>query len=407
MPPPTTRVELGTVEFVAMIAGLMALNALAIDIMLPALPDMGAEFGVADPNHRQYVVIVYVLGLGVAQLFFGPASDLLGRRRLLIGSLIGYALIGLGCVFAASFPMLLLARGFQGMAASGARVISISVVRDVHSGRAMARVMSLVMMVFMAVPILAPNLGKLVLLVAAWQWIFVVLVIAGLVMALWVALRLPETLPPDRRVPVRLGSLASVYGQVLKSRTSVGYMLSSGVIFGALFAFISSAEQVFTDVFDRGQAFTLYFALLAGGMAVTSFLNSRLVLRLGMRRLSHVSLVILTSVNLVYLALLHAGLDQFGLFLAAMMVSFGCFSLIGANFNALAMEPLGEIAGTASSVLGFASTFLAGTLGALVGQRFDGTVVPLATGFFLLGVSTLLILLVTERGRLFRDAQES
>ncbi|MGB1016522.1 MAG: MFS transporter, partial [Nannocystaceae bacterium] len=197
------RAGISSTEFVVMIAGLMALNALAIDIMLPALPALGADLEVADPNHRQYVVMVYVFGLGAAQLLVGPISDRFGRRMPLVLSLVGYALCGLGCVFADTFTQMLVARGFQGVAASGARVISLSIVRDVTSGRSMAKLMSLVMMVFMAVPILAPNIGQLILLVASWRWTFGVLVVFGFGMALWVGLRLRETLPLESRAQVR------------------------------------------------------------------------------------------------------------------------------------------------------------------------------------------------------------
>lgn len=388
-------------EFVTLMAALMALNALAIDIMLPALPNMGQEFGVDDPNHRQFVVVGYVLGLGAAQLFFGPLSDRYGRRRPLLFSLWGYSIFGLACIFAPSFEMLVVARTLQGVAAAGARVISLSVVRDSYAGRGMARIMSLIMMVFMAVPILAPGLGQLVLLVAPWQWIFVVLVVFGLGVSGWVAWRLTETLPEEERRPISLPSLWEAYGLVFKNRVSAGYMAAGGVIFGALFAYISTAEQLFSDVFDRKESFGLYFAGIAGGMAIGAFLNSRFVVRFGMRRLSHGAVVAFTGINVVHVGLLLLGADGFGVFYSCMVACFFCFSLVGANFNSLAMEPLGEVAGTASAVLGFASTILAGGLGGWVGQRFDGTTMPIALGFLVLGLATLGIVLLTERGRLF------
>ncbi|MGB1277156.1 MAG: multidrug effflux MFS transporter [Nannocystaceae bacterium] len=396
------RAGISSTELVVMIAGLMALNALAIDIMLPALPALGADLGVADPNHRQYVVMVYVFGLGAAQLIVGPISDRFGRRMPLVLSLVGYALCGLGCVFADTFTQMLVARGFQGVAASGARVISLSIVRDVTSGRSMAKLMSLVMMVFMAVPILAPNIGQLILLVASWRWTFGVLVVFGFGMALWVGLRLRETLPLESRAQVRMRSLLRAYKRVLTTRVTAGYMLAAGVIFGALFAFISSSEQLFVGVFEKQETFTLYFAGVAAGMAVSSFVNARLVERLGMRRLSHAAVLAFVCFSGAYVTALHFGVDGFIPFYAAMILSFFCFSMIGANFNALAMEPLGDIAGTASSALGFSATLLAGALGAVIGQSFDGTVMPIAQGFLALGVVTLAIVLVTERGRLLR-----
>jgi len=391
-------------EFVALMAALMALNALAIDIMLPALPNIGQEFGVSDPNHRQFVVIGYVLGLGAAQLVFGPLSDRYGRRAPLLFSLWGYSLFGLACVLAPSFEMLVLARTLQGVSAAGARVISLSIVRDSFSGRGMARIMSLVMMVFMAVPILAPGMGQLLLLVAPWRWLFGVLVVFGLGVSVWVSHRLTETLPVEDRMPISMTSLWNAYGKVFKTRISAGYMVAGGVMFGALFAFISTAEQLFSDVFHRRETFGLYFAGIAGGMAFGSFLNSRFVVRFGMRRLSHGAIVAFISINAAHLGLLSVGADGFAVFYVCMVASFFCFSLVGANFNSLAMEPLGQVAGTASAALGFVSTILAGTLGAIIGQRFDGTTVPLVTGFLVLGVVTLVIVLATERWRLFAHA---
>ncbi len=388
-------------ELVAMMAALMSLNALAIDIMLPALPAMGDALGVADPNHRQYVIIAYVWGLGAAQLFFGPASDRYGRRGPLLLSLFGYAFFGSVCIFAPTFGVLVTARTLQGVAAAGARVISLSIVRDVCSGRQMARIMSLVTMVFMAVPMLAPNLGQGILLVANWRWIFGVLVISGGAVAAWVALRLDETHPAARRQHLDLRGLASAYARVLKTRVTCGYMIASGVVFGALFAFISSSEQIYSDVFDRRDSFTLYFASVAGAMAVAAFVNARLVERWGMRRLAHLALTMFAAGHIALAVLVHQGNDDFWVFHGGMLAMFFCFGFIGANFNALAMEPLGDIAGTASAALGFASTMIAGTLGAIVGQQFDGTAGPIAVGSGVLGATALAIVAFTERGRLF------
>jgi len=386
-----------------MMAGLMSLNALAIDIMLPALPAMGADFAVADPNDRQFVVIAYVLGMGAAQLIFGPLSDRFGRRRPLLLSLVAYAVFGAACIVAPSFSVLVVARALQGVAAAGGRVISLSVIRDQYRGRRMARIMSLTMMVFMAMPMLAPNLGKLVLMVAPWRWVFGVLAFFGIGMTLWVGMRLGETLPEDERRPLNPRSLVAAYAQVVTTRLSFGYVLAAGVVFGALFAFISSSEQLYGDVFGRRDTFTLYFASVAGGMAVSAFLNARLVGRWGMRRLAHGALIGFVLINVVSVGLLKSGLATFGTFHACMMASFFCFSFIGANFNSLAMEPLGKIAGTASSALGFTSTLLAGMLGASVGQQFDGTATPVVIGFLVLGATALVIVLVAERGRLFGE----
>lgn len=391
-------------ELVSMMAGLMALNALAIDIMLPAMPAMGDALGVSDPNHRQYVITSYLVGLAVAQLFFGPASDRFGRKPPLVVSLVGYAVVGLGCVFAPSFWWLVAARALQGVFASGARVIALGIVRDAYRGRGMAEVMSLIMMVFMVVPILAPNIGQVVLYLGPWPWIFAVLVAVGVAMAIWTALRLTESLPHGKRRPIDLKGLLGAYGQVLRTRATVGYTLATGMIFGGLMAFIGSAEQIFSEVFDRRAGFTLYFAGVAGTMMFAALLNSRLVKRFGMRKLSHLALLGFVLLNAAETALLWSGAGgQFILFYGVLGSSFFCFSFIGANFNAIAMEPLGEIAGTAAAFLGFISTLIAAGLGAVIGQQFDGTIVPLVSGFAGVSLAALITVLVTERGRLLTE----
>ncbi len=391
-------------ELVSMMAGLMALNALAIDIMLPAMPAMGDALGVSDPNHRQYVITSYLVGLAVAQLFFGPASDRFGRKPPLVVSLVGYAVVGLGCVFAPSFWWLVAARALQGVFASGARVIALGIVRDAYRGRGMAEVMSLIMMVFMVVPILAPNIGQVVLYLGPWPWIFAVLVAVGVAMAIWTALRLTESLPAVKRRPIDLKGLLGAYGQVLRTRATVGYTLATGMIFGGLMAFIGSAEQIFSEVFDRRAGFTLYFAGVAGTMMFAALLNSRLVKRFGMRKLSHLALLGFVLLNAAETALLWSGAGgQFILFYGVLGSSFFCFSFIGANFNAIAMEPLGEIAGTAAAFLGFISTLIAAGLGAVIGQQFDGTIVPLVSGFAGVSLAALITVLVTERGRLLTE----
>jgi MFS transporter, DHA1 family, multidrug resistance protein len=390
-------------ELVAMVAAMMALNALAIDIMLPALPALGDELGVREPNDRQYVVTAYLLGVGIAQLFFGPASDRYGRRPPLLLSLVGYSVFGLACVFAPTFELLVAFRALQGVAAAGARSIALSIVRDLYSGNGMARIMSLVMMVFMIAPIVAPNIGQLVLFFAAWPWIFAVLVATGLALALWVGLRLPETLAPEARQRRGVVGMLAIYGRVLKTRTTVGYTLAIGTIFGSLIAYVGSSEQIFSDVFGRRETFTLYFAGVAGAMSVASLVNARLVTRFGMRRLSHWALIVFVAINGLSVALLSAGLGGFWSFYGFLMASFLCIAFIGANFNALAMEPMGEVAGTASAFLGFTSTIVAAVLGAIVGMRFDGTVIPLTTGFFGLGLIALVVIVGTERGRLFEE----
>jgi DHA1 family bicyclomycin/chloramphenicol resistance-like MFS transporter len=274
-------------------------------------------------------------------------------------------------------------------------------VRDLFAGRAMASFMSLVMTIFMIVPIIAPALGQMILTVAPWEGIFVWLAIWGSGMLAWTWRRLPETLPASARRPLNFQSVRDAYLSVVRTRVSLGYMCASGIVFGALFAFIASSEQVFRDVFGKGDTFAFWFAGVAGVMAVANFTNSRLVERIGMRRISHAALIVFTFIS-AGLALFTPVLgENFAVFFPLFALAFGCFGLMGSNFSALAMEPLGKIAGTASAAYGFATTLASAFIGAFIGSRFDGSTVPLMQGFAVLGGASLVIVLITEKGRLF------
>lgn len=400
---PAPAIALSTPELVSMVAALMALNALAIDIMLPALGMIATDLGVTSANDQQLVVVAYILGFGAPQLVFGPLADRFGRRPVLFVSLAGYALTGLACMLAGSFPLLLGARFVQGVFAAGCRVVAVTVVRDAYAGRGMAKLMSLVMTVFMVVPILAPSIGQAILFVAPWRWCFGVLTIAGVAMFVWTAIRLPETLHEEDRRPLDLRSTLGAYREVLSSRTTLGYMVASGIIFGALFAFVSSSEQLFREVFDQGESFALWFAGIAFAMSVASFTNSRLVERFGMRRLGHAALFGFLSLSSVLLTLMWAVGEELWMFFPLFALVFACFGLIGANFNALAMEPLGKVAGTGSAAYGFATTTGAGIIGGAIARQYDGTTLPVLVGFVLLAAGALTAVTITERGKLFTN----
>jgi len=394
-------------EFVILIAGLMALNALAMDIMLPALPDIGAALNIAHENDRQEVLVAYLLGFGGAQLFFGPISDTLGRRKVLLGGLFVYAFASLACLFSETLDQLLLARLIQGVGCAATRVVAVSVVRDCYTGRKMGKVMSLVMMIFMAVPIVAPAIGQGILLVADWHWIFATLLAAGLGLFFWCLIRLPETLPADRRQRFKPDVIARAYLMTLSTRSSAGYMLALTFIFGGLFSFITMSQQVFVDIFGLGVWFPIVFASIAIAMSISSYWNSRLVEAIGMRRLSHGATIAFLTGGALFLGFALLGFENFWLFTALMTVLMACFGFIGANYNTMAMEPLGNIAGTASSVIGFVSTLGGAVLGYLMGQQFDGTLVPLGLAFFAYGGGALLCVLFAERGQLFHAIERN
>jgi DHA1 family bicyclomycin/chloramphenicol resistance-like MFS transporter len=389
-------------EFVGLVAALMALNALAIDIMLPALQEIGSALGAQDENRSQTILSAYLVGFGVGQLLIGTISDRFGRRAVLLWGLVVYVVAAALCSLAPNFEALLAGRVLQGVASAAPRVITISVVRDCYKGRRMASVMSLSMMVFMAVPVLAPSLGQLIILVAPWRGIFGFLTLYGLVMLLWVFLRMPETLPAAARRPMAPREVLAGFREVLTTRRTLGYALASGAMFAAMFGFLVSAQQVFRDVFGLGAYFPLAFAAVALMMSLSSFLNARLVGRLGMTVIAHGAVAAFTVLSAI-MALL-ARIDLLG-FVPFMLLLAGVMFLVGmvfSNFNALAMEPQGERAGTASSLIGSISTLIAALIGSMIGQAYDGTLVPLSTGYLALALITIGIIAVTEKGRFFR-----
>ena len=392
-------------EFIALIAAIMAINALAVDIMLPGLPQIGTSLGVLSENHAQYVITAYLLGFGVSQLFYGPLSDRYGRRLPLFGGLLIYILAALGAAFATDFTTLIVLRVLQGFGAAATRVIAVSVVRDRFAGRQMAEVMSLVMMVFMILPVIAPATGQLIMLFGEWHLIFLSMAVMAAIVAIWAYIRLPETLPVNHRRPLTLKSIIGGFGIVLSNRIALFYMLGTSFILGALFGYINSAQQIFVDIYNLGTMFPLAFAAVAMTLALASFLNSRLVGRYGMRRISQTMLLVFVGFSLLWvvLSLSLSGPVPFWMLMMIYMTIMFSFSLVTSNFNALAMEPLGEVAGTASSVLGFTQTVIGAALGAIIGQAFDGTTTPVAAGYCVLGFIAFICVLIAERGKMFRQ----
>ncbi|AOF89577.1 drug resistance transporter, Bcr/CflA subfamily protein [Sinorhizobium sp. RAC02] len=395
---------MGKIEFIALMALLMALNALAIDIMLPGLQEIGASLGVENENHRQYVISAYLIGFAFAQLLYGPVSDRFGRRAPMFFGLAVYIVSSLAVVFVPSFAGLLALRFVQGIGSAAMRVITISIVRDIFGGRAMAEVMSLIMMVFMVVPVLAPGTGQIVMLFGDWHLIFVFMAVMAAAIWAWMYVRLPETLHPDDVRPFTVRSVLEGFRIVLTDRVALCYTLASTFIFGALFGFINSAQQIYVGIYGLGVWFPVAFAGVAAFMALSSFVNAKLVGRFGMRRLSHGALVGFLAVNALWLVLtlLWPGHVPFAIFIVLFALSMFQFGWIGSNFNSLAMEPLGHVAGTASSVLGFMGTAGGTIIGAIIGQSFNGTALPLVMGFFVLSIIGLIFVLIAERGKLFQ-----
>ena len=381
---------LGAGEFVPLIALLMALVALSIDAMLPALPAIGSDLGAAQRNDVQLVVTALFLGLGFGQLVFGPLSDFIGRKPAIAA---GLALFMAGCIvsiLAPTFEAMLAGRVLQGIGVAAPRIVTVALVRDQYEGRRMARIMSFAMAVFILVPTVAPAIGQGILLVADWRAIFITILATGAIAGLWLALRQPETLPAAERMRFSFRALAGAAVEVLRNRQAVGYTAAVGFVFAPFVAYLSAAQQIFQDAYGVGPLFPAYFGGLALAFGVAALANGHLVMRYGMRRLSSVAAVVATVVSLAAWAASFAydGLLPLWMFVVSLMFVFGAVGLLFGNLNALAMQPLGHIAGVGAALVALISTLISVPLGGLIGYAFDGTLYVLLGSFALFGAAT-------------------
>lgn len=393
--PSSPSLNIPFVEFVSLTAALMAITALSIDIMLPALPAIGTALHVASENDRQLVVILYMAGFAAGQLFYGPLSDTFGRKPVLMVGLAIFLTGTVAAILAQSFTALLAARLIQGLGAASPRVVAVAIVRDLYQGRQMARVMSFTMMVFIMIPVLAPSAGQALLHVGDWHWTFYALLVLGLAVAVWAGLRLPETSRNDSFITSRPPVLQS-FRTVATSAQTLVYGSASGLMFGCLLAYVASAQQVFIEVFKLGDWFPIAFGAVASTMALASFFNARWVEQMGMRRVSHTALIGFAGVALVMVATATLKVMVLPAFITLLASAFFLFGLIGPNFNALAMEPHGNNAGMASSIIGALSTGIGAAAGGLVASNFHGSVLPLTLGFAACSLTTLVIVVWLE-----------
>lgn len=396
---------LGRIELIIMMASLMSLNALAIDIMLPALGLISDDFALTGENDRQWTITSYIYGMAIGSILYGSLADRYGRKPILLVTTGVYILFGLLCAVSDNYDLMLLARFIQGLAASAMGVLANSIIRDRYEGDAMARMMSTIMMVFMAVPVLAPMLGQLVLVFAPWRTIFIVLSAFGLLALLWVMARLPETLHPDDKVMINTGSVARTWSAVATHRNAVGHVFASGLMMAPLFAFIASAQQIFFQAFNAADLFVFIFAVNALAMALCNFINSRIVMRFGARRVSQAALLFFIFIAIIHLGITLAGWLNMPIFVILLAASMGMVGFTGANFSSIAMQPFGKSAGVASSFQNFTRTLFSAVIGGAIGLQFDGTTLPLVVGFFFCGIGALLAILWAEKGRLFRRVQ--
>lgn len=392
---------IGTREFIALMAMLSALDALSIDAMLPALQDIGREFAVTRANDTQLVVSMVFLGFAVGQVFAGPLSDSFGRKKIAYIGLSIYLVGSLCAMLALSFPMLLGARILQGVGASIPYVLCTAIVRDQYEGRAMARIMSFVLMIFILIPMIAPAMGQAVLFISDWRAIFACYLGLGALALAWFAVRQPETLSLADRHPFSLRRILLVAIEICTTRVTLGYILAQGLIIGAFIGYLASAQQIFQGQYGLGALFPACFAALAASLGLASFLNGKLVLRLGMRRLSRSALAVLIMISTGFaaFAFTQGGHPPLWALMIYLAITFACVGILFTNLYAAAMEPLGHVAGIGASVVGSLSTLISLPLATFVGQSYDGSILPLILGFAILGVLAAAAVLWGESGK--------
>ena len=397
----TVTPNLSLVEFSALCAFMIALVAMSIDIVLPGLGQMGQDLGAPSANAAQNILTALFIGLAIGQIIFGPISDSTGRKAAIY---VGTVLFLGGCLlsyFAKSFEMMLAGRFLQGFGAAGPRIIIMAVIRDQYEGRAMARITSIIMGFFILVPMIAPSLGQLLMLKWSWHILFAFLFIFAILVTAWFSMRQPETLPQERRRPFTAASIGKGLWEVVKTRVSFGYTIAAGLIFGAFNCYLISSQQIFADIFDIHETYALYFGGLAIPIAIAGFLNSVLVMRFGMRSLCRLALYISAGLSGMFLlaAFLNGGVLPLSAFLIWAVVSFFTMGLMFGNVNAIAMEPLGHLAGIGAAVIGSLSTLMSGIIGWYVGSKYDETLIPLIGGFSVLAALSLITIYIADKGR--------
>lgn len=388
-----------TGEFIALMALLMSLVALSIDAILPAFHKIGASFQITDENQLQLILGSLFLGLTVGQLLYGPLSDSIGRKPAIYIGLVLFAIGSLVSAFSSDYDMLLYGRFLQGFGVAGPRTVSIALVRDQYEGREMARIMSFVITVFILMPALAPGMGQIVLMTSEWQTIFYGFAGLSMVALVWLAFRQPETHNKEKRIPFEIGRIARGAGEVLKNRKAAGYMVVGGLIFSCLISFLNMAKMIYLDIYQIDEMFPVYFAVLALSIGAASIVNGKMVMKYGMRHLMHISLIAMIGASVIFLGylLMTEGNPPIALFMGAMVVVFFFMGILFGNCNALAMEPMGHIAGIASSIIGAGTTFVSMSFGALIGQMYHQTLTPMVAGFCVLAGSSFILMQWIEK----------
>jgi DHA1 family bicyclomycin/chloramphenicol resistance-like MFS transporter len=387
-------------ELIVLMALLMSLQAFGIDSMLPALGAIGSDLG-AMGNERQFVIGAYFLGSGIGAFFPGAFADRFGRRPVLAVGLVVYVVFSIACAFVTAFDWLVGLRLVQGLFCAGLSVVPAAIVRDRVGGDRMARLMSLIMMIFLAVPLVAPTIGQAILTVLDWRWIFGAMAVMGTLVGIWVWLRLPESLAPENQQDIEPRTILRNMGTALMRRDSIGYVIGSALVFGSLFGFLNSSQQLIGEHFHAGESFALIFGAAVLGMVVANFTNSRIVERFGARRVSHAALIGFIAASIAQFVSAGRADQQLWEFVPILAVSMASLGFIGANFSSIAMQPFHQIAGAASSAQTSLRMVTGAVLGSAIGFAYDGTARPLATAMLSCGLLALAAILYSEKGRLF------
>lgn len=398
-----SRSNLGMGEFVALCAALAAVAAMSIDIMLPALPAIGRTFGVVDENSRQLVILVFAVTFALSQVVYGPLSDRFGRKPLLATGLGLYLAGSIAAMFMTDYNWFLATRIVQGVGAAALQVVTMAVIRDCFAGQAMGRVLTFVFTTFMIVPIIAPTIGQSIEFAAGWKGIFLFNAIAGALILAWMGFRLRETLDVADRRSLSLASLLSAFREICTNRITAGYAVAGTLTLISLFSYIVSVQQIYGELYGLGTLFPLAFGGSSIGVAIAALFSARIVRKLGMRPVAHGAMAIFTTSGLALFLISLPGNPPFWLAFTLLSICMMSFGVLQGNVNAIALEPLGHIAGTAASLFGVVTTTIATVLGGVVGQAYNGTVLPLAFAFGFGGLFAMLAVLWTERGRMFRN----
>jgi DHA1 family bicyclomycin/chloramphenicol resistance-like MFS transporter len=385
-------------RLIVLLAAMQAFGALSIDLYLPGLPAIAQDLG-SPESDIQLTISVFLVGFFVGMLFYGPLSDSIGRKPAIYIGLVVFIIGSVISAFASTYDVMLFGRFLQGFGVAGPRTVSTALVRDQYAGREMARIMSFVITVFILVPALAPTIGAGLLMVGTWENIFYTFIVMAVIGMVWMGTRQPETLPVEKRIPFSFGPVLRGTLEALRNRRSAGYMAVAGLAFACLIAYLNTAKLLFLDIYGVDEMFPLYFAMLALAIGAASIVNGKIVVKYGMSPLMQLSLAMMifsSGLFLTYL-LMTDGHPPFALFMGAMIVIFFFMGILFGNANAMAMEPMGHIAGIASSVIGAGTTFISMTFGAIIGQFYNQTLIPIIGGFTVLAVSGYLLMMWIEK----------